>query len=124
MLAEQLQSLIECIAVRQHSASFSAGDGFHRVKAEGSHIRNGTRRLPFITGPDGVRAVRDERNVVFLTDRFQRFQIRGLSGIVHRHHSLGPFRHAGFHTFRINVVGFLINICKNRPRATVQCAVC
>ena len=68
MLAEQFQTLIKLVAVSHNRPAFSCRHGFHRMEAEGCHIRNGTRGLSVIERSDRMGAVRDQNKLMFITD--------------------------------------------------------
>ena len=124
MGAVQKKLFVVLFAVGEHRPALPAGNGFHRMKTQGSHIGNGAVPFPLIAGTDYMGPILDQHQPFFPAVRQKLVQLCGLSGIVHSYHRLCPFIREGFHLPGIDIVGFLIDVGKYRFGAAVKRAVC
>ena len=93
------------------------------MEAKAGHICQGAFRNTLVFGSDGVGTVYDKDQSVLFADGADPVVINGLSGEVHRHNSLGPVCDMGLDAIGIDIVGLGIDVCKNRLRSHIYCAI-
>ena len=105
--------------VREHRAALSAADGLDRMKGQTGHVRDAARRPSVVPGSDGMRRILDVDEPIFFLQCKKPVMVHRLPGIGDGHHRFRMRRDLLLHLRRVQVIGLLINIGKNRPSPEV-----